>query len=49
MENGRLTVYYRLPFKEHWALRTIKNKINEDLFRIVEKYTYSFIRYIPVS
>lgn len=40
--NGKLTLYYRLPSKIHWSLRTIRNQLPEELLFIVGKYLYRF-------
>ena len=40
--NGIVILKYRLPYKFHWPLRTIKYKLPPDLLTIVGKYLYRF-------
>ncbi len=42
LEDGVMTLGYRLPPEIHWSLRTIKSRVPEDLLLNIGKYMYSF-------
>ena len=45
MENGVMVLYYSLPHKEYWSLRTIKHLVPGFTLYTIAKYLYSFNYY----